>query len=287
MMLSLEARLKKQNEIIEKLRVLWTDGAARLAAISNVDPSLSNLLQGLSIDGAVEDSASEYGGGMSVYSNMSLVSNVSDTSSVISATSTVSMLSSQSMESNGLTLLDTTNSKLKRDKKSFAITGIEHSLLSRGDKTDSDSVVPETNENVKHAKRRENRRTKQEGGKDIWGLKKEGQMCKDLYGMGDVSTVATTISDISEVCLLLGNIDDFILAGKLQESMDSYTDAMAATIPPIAPQYPVQWLQRKDMECAKWFQVLDPPSELVWWCVVAKGLKLWNQLRKPILASYK
>jgi hypothetical protein len=211
----LKDRQLKHVELVEKLTALWIDGAGRLKAVSEVDPGLLKAIQGRAQD-ELEETRSDFGGGTSVYSNLSMLSSTS-TSSV---SSTLSMLSNLSdMDSNS----NSGSQSKKRGggggggaggsaggESSFAIDGIEHNLLSRG-KTDRTEFTQYDNPKLK--KRKQKMRSKKEGGgRDIFGLKQEGVMARLLYTLGDISSVSITVNELCEALLLVGGLQNQLLA---------------------------------------------------------------------------
>lgn len=279
MMRCMEQRTVKQIKIIATLRTLWEDPAARLKNVSQADPSLLNMLKEYESSGNIDDKESEFGGGMSVYSNISVSSNMSSSSSnsTVSNLSTISLLSS----------LSNLESPVKsKPDKSFAVTGIDHSLLSRGNQ--HESSLNQTSETLKQVKRREKRRNKEEGGKDILGVKSEGQQCRELYSIANISVVAASVKEVCDVCILLGTFSDISLASALQCAMDTYTHAMHELVPPIAPLYPLPWLKRRNMEEVRWFQSSQSNAdEKMWWFLIVSGLAEWKKKRNTVLSSFE
>ena len=200
----LAERQTRHIELVDKLNALWADAPGRLSAVSGVDPTLLAAIRGQEKSEELEESRSDFGGGTSVYSDMSLASNVSESST---ASSTLSMLSDLSL------------STQQRGTKgpeggSFSIAGIEHNLLSRGkaDKAELSSYQ-------ENKKKRRQRRGKGEsyGGKDVFGLKQEGAMARDLYALGDVSAVACAVGEVCDVLLLVGGFELQTLACEVYE----------------------------------------------------------------------
>jgi hypothetical protein len=193
-------RQQKHIELVDKLNALWVDAPGRLVAVSGVDPTLLAAIRGAEQAEEMEEGRSDFGGGTSVYSDMSLASNVSDASA---ASSTLSMLSDLSLSS------QQRGKSQVSDGRSFAIDGIEHNLLSRG-KTD----MTEFSSYADKKKKKKARRGKGDfhGGKDVFGLKQEGAYARDLYALGDVSSVANAVSEICDVLLLVGGFDNQTLA---------------------------------------------------------------------------
>jgi hypothetical protein len=195
-------RADKHVELTEKLCALWADPAQRVKDISSVDPSLMNATQQrLTVEN--EDLQSEYGGGASVYSNMSLASNASALSAM-SNTSVQSTLSSLSLTSSSGGVGRSGSELGSTRVKSFAIDGIEHNLLSRGkvDKTDFSQYDSNA---MKAKKKKQKMRAKDDGGgRDVYGVKQEGVLARNLYGLGDVSAVVRMASEICDTLLLVG-----------------------------------------------------------------------------------
>lgn len=296
----LPERTAKQTELVEKLNDLWRDPATRLEAVSGVDAGLLAALRGE--EEAAEDTRSDFGGGMSVYSNLSLASNMSNLSSASSASNTLSMLSDSLMsQTSAMSQASGVGyySSRKPSSSSFSVVGLEHNLLSRGngdssdmgDSNDGEFHPHETNKQKRLRKKKEMKGRKQTRERDVFGLKSEASMSKELYELGDVSSVATSVSTVCSVLLLVGGAENQLLACQLQASMDAYTSTIAAQTAPSAPLYPLEWLRRREMEEVRWFQaspenanpLLTHVAEGVWWRRSVRGLALWNKIKKKTL----
>jgi hypothetical protein len=136
-----------------------------------------------------EETRSEFGGGMSVYSNLSLASNQSGMSSTSSASNTLSMLSDSMISQSSLSYNSKGNgyySSRKPSSSSFSIVGLEHNLLSRGkgdfsaddnnDTTDGEFHPHETNKQKRLRKKKEMKGKKQTRERDVFGLKLEASL---------------------------------------------------------------------------------------------------------------
>ena len=146
-------------------------------------PALVAALRGE--DEVVEETRSEFGGGMSVYSNMSLASNLSNLSSTSNTSNTLSMLSDSLMSQSSLPSQSAGYfSKKKPSNSSFSVVGLEHDLLSKGHGTpssvgDNEEVEfrrHETNKQKRLRRKKENRGKNQMRERDVFGLKQESAM---------------------------------------------------------------------------------------------------------------
>ena len=136
---------------------------------------------------AAEETRSEFGGGMSVYSNLSLASNLSHASNTSSASNTLSMLS-DSMMSQASAMSQSSGagyySSRKPSSSSFSVVGLEHNLLSRGkgdtadedDSNDGEFHPHETNKQKRLRKKKEMKGRKQTRERDVFGLKLEAAL---------------------------------------------------------------------------------------------------------------
>ena len=244
-----------------------------------------------------DDNQSEFSYNSSNISFVSKSSNVSKKSGM----SSVSVLSN-------LSSVTATSNVSHKSKNNFSIQGIEHSLLSRGNSVDSGTPMPSqkgSNKYGKKEKRAEKKRIKGNG-KDIWGLKKEKQLTDELWLLSDISSVALTINDLNNVLLYLinnetnesnnnnnnENNNEFInLAILLQTKMDEYCNMIQNNLPPIAPDYPPEWLIQRNMKNIFPFQdfmklnstIPMKPEIISWWKSAADGIQLWKAFRKEIL----
>jgi hypothetical protein len=138
---------------------------------------------------AAEETRSEFGGGMSVYSNLSLASNLSHLSSASGASNTLSMLSDSLMSQASAMSQSSSSgagyySSRKPSASSFSVVGLEHNLLSRGsgDASDMDSGNDgdfhphETNKQKRLRKKKEMKGRKQTRERDVFGLKLEAAL---------------------------------------------------------------------------------------------------------------
>lgn len=74
--------------------------------------------------------------------------------------------------------------------------------------------------------------------------------------------------------------------------MDNYINVISSTIAPEAPLYPIEWLQKRNMEEVRWFQSTpenlnenDVNSQKVWWRQAVAGINLWKSSRRVTLSS--
>lgn len=138
---------------------------------------------------AAEETRSEFGGGMSVYSNLSLASNLSAQSGASNVSHTLSMLS-DSLMSQASAMSSQSGagagyySNRKPSGSSFSVVGLEHNLLSRGSgdsasdaaENDGDFHPHETNKQKRLRMKKDQRGRKQVRERDVFGLKLEASM---------------------------------------------------------------------------------------------------------------
>ena len=278
----IEGRLE---EVVSKLSSLWANPKERLEQVASTEPSLIAELRMLQGQNEYDDTKSEY----SLQSNLTGASNLSSRSyqSNISGTSSVSVLSNLSISSS-ISKVTTTSS--------FAIEGLEHGLLSRGN-------IEKAYVKGKHqkiSKKAEKRRGRGEGGRDLWGLQNENSMCEELWNYGQVKCLVAATIQISDVLLLLGAPLDFDLISQLQVAVESYTNLLISNPSPVAPGYPPEWLDKRLMKYVKHFQdntnqidnnddnvenkfqnSENPDNKIeTWWETVADGIKYWRTIRK-------
>jgi hypothetical protein len=74
--------------------------------------------------------------------------------------------------------------------------------------------------------------------------------------------------------------------------MDGYIDAISATVSPEAPLYPLEWLQKRNMEEVRWFQNTpenmnpeSPNAQKVWWRQAVTGINLWRSSKLNTLST--
>lgn len=73
--------------------------------------------------------------------------------------------------------------------------------------------------------------------------------------------------------------------------MDTYIDIISTTVAPEAPLYPLEWLQKRNMEEIRWFQLNSVENmnsdhinaNKVWWRQAVAGINLWKTTRKNSL----
>ena len=275
----------RTEEVVSKLSTLWANPKERLEQVASTEPSLIAELRMLQGQNEYDDTKSEY----SLQSNQTGASNLSSRSylSNTSGTSSVSVLSNLSISSS-MSKATTTSS--------FAIEGLEHGLLSRG----NIEKAYIKGKHQKMSKKAEKRRGRGEGGRDVWGLQNENSMCEELWNYGQVRCLVAATIQISEVLLLLGTSQDFDLISQLQTAVDSYTNILMLNPSPVAPGYPPEWLDKRLMNHVKHFQdinEIDNTNENVenkfnnnsensdikietWWETVADGIKYWRTIRK-------
>lgn len=314
----LEERGSKQKELVKELASLWQNPQERLNQVSSTDTLLLNHLTEKTVN--IDDSGSEYSA-VTVESSASNISS-SSRSSRISWMSSISILSDLSAASKSS---DAT--KYSKTESNFAIEGLDHTLLSRGNvsksqqrkdkKTVSNAGERDPKRYGKKEKREHKRKVRGEG-KDIWGIKREGQVCTELWLLADIASVAKTVMDLCDVLLLLFPNEELssnarTIVIRLQRAMDSYTETVIAFPPPVAPSYPVQWLSKRLMyNVMRYQETAKNPTESqtgkedewnltqrvshtipermeakdiqTWWKAAAEGIKLWRKIKKVSFA---
>jgi hypothetical protein len=73
--------------------------------------------------------------------------------------------------------------------------------------------------------------------------------------------------------------------------MDQYIHTISSTVAPEAPLYPLEWLQKRNMEEIRWFQQTPEnqnpdsmaTSQKVWWRQAVTGINLWKSMRQKTL----
>lgn len=215
----LKRRSTRHLEILSELKVLWVDPDQRLQQVSSTETALSACLRGESLT-AIDDSKSDFTAD-SRYSHSSYVSNFSSfsTASDSSGTSSVSILSGASSQS-----------KLSQ---AFSVEGLDHSLLSRGKEVrkphnDEDTSAKKAVKK-KHKSTREKRGEGRTEAKDIWGLRRELNLCDDLMRLTNIADIVETVRDICDALIFLSGEDcgssipeKCQLASDLQNAMDQY-----------------------------------------------------------------
>ena len=276
---------ERSIEIVGKLSSLWANPKERLEKVASTEPTLVVELRSMQGQHDYDDTKSEY----SLQSNQTGASNVSFRSHLSnkSGTSSVSILSNLSVNS--------TTSK-HSTTSSFTIEGLEHGLLSRGN---IGNVVKTKAKQQKISKKAEKRRGRGENGRDVWGLQNESSMCEELWNYAQIRSLVESVIQVSDVLLLLASSSqDFELISQLQAAVDSYTNILMENAPPIAPDYPPDWLETRLMTHVKYFQdksitneidntdnlidekLISNNSSKTWWEVAADGIKYWRTVRK-------
>lgn len=284
----------KMKKLVDELRSLWANTEERLQNISATEDVYNiTLFKNFKDDGddAGDETKSEY----SVSSQQSLFSSLSERSSK-SGTSTVSVLSNLSASSSSSAVSASPST-------AFSITGLDHTLLSRGTVNDSDNRGPPNtktkrkNDSLRKQKRQERSKVKGSG-KDIWGLRKENNLCEELLSYACVGEIARAVHDLCEVLFLVGGISDRLLAIELHSAMDNYATVVQENAPPLAPDYPLGWLLYRSMASVTFYQdyssrnresiaSLPPPVlqgmshelQKTWWSNAAEGIAEWHKLR--------
>jgi hypothetical protein len=292
---SMSSKGDKIIEIVNKLKERWQDPVKRLEEVKEKEPWVQRELEWMSqgyegifdstkdYDGMgndVDDNKSDYSAitsrsdmsFVSQVSNISLLSNSSDNSSVSrqSGSSTVSILSDMGSYSNG-----NNNDTVGKKGNEFAIAGLEHTLLSKGngdgdmgnnrtsrakregkkkDKYDYDKMVeknggqPLTKKQLRRLRRGENAGKDYRGHRDMLGLGKEATLCAELMNIAQsLESMCTICSDLCHAHVLIGQQPIHYSTGiALTKSMDAFCTIMRENPPNIAPAYPTLFLQERD-----------------------------------------
>ena len=265
MIATLPARSERQAILVAELSDLWMKPHARLLQVASSEPTLIAELNGghLNADGTVwkdvegDDTKSEFSI-VSRQSGASYVSTASRSSVRSTASSSVSILSNLSVGSSA--------GKSSASTSAFSIDGLDHSLLSRGTaKGPGGSEVGGKKEAPRKYKRRQRKTCKGEGGRDLWGLRREAAVCAELWGLAQMSMIARGAKDLCDVLSLfaLGDVGDNSLACELQRSVDVYVKCLQSVPPPVAPLYPPQWMAIRQMvTVCRYQETMFPPINL-------------------------
>lgn len=128
----------------------------------------------------------------------------------------------------------------------------------------NDASIKPGNEDSDYARRRQRRQERarykaQEKNKDEAGLKRESDQVDTLWQA--VASLPFAIHTMRDLCHLLAlnhgeAVADHVLSIRLQTAMEQYVRALQAameTVPP-APEYPLPWLQQRNMPHVQFFQ---------------------------------
>lgn len=128
----------------------------------------------------------------------------------------------------------------------------------------ADTTIKPGNEDSDYARRRQRRQERarykaQEKNKDEAGLKRESDQVDALWQA--VASLPFAIHTIRDLCHLLAlnhgdAVADHVLSIRLQTAMDQYVSALqtAMEMVPPAPEYPLPWLQQRNMPHVQFFQ---------------------------------
>ena len=265
MISALPGRSARQATLVTELSTLWAKPDTRLAQVASTEPTLVAELNGghINPDGTVwrdkegDDTKSEFSV-ISRQSGASYVSSASRSSVRSSASSSVSILSNMSVGSTG--------GKSVASTSAFSIDGLDHSLLSRGTvKGPGGSDMGGKKEPQRKYKRRQRKTGKGEGGRDLWGLRREAAVCAELWSLAQVSSIARNAKDLCDALSLfsLGDAGDVSLACNLQASVDLYVKELQSHSPPVAPMYPPQWMAMRLLgHVARFQEIIFPTVDL-------------------------
>jgi hypothetical protein len=72
--------------------------------------------------------------------------------------------------------------------------------------------------------------------------------------------------------------------------MDRYIQTISSCVAPEAPLYPLEWLQKRNIEEIRWFQqtpeTMNPDNvdaQKVWWRRAVTGINLWKTAKRSTL----
>lgn len=245
----------------QHLTDLWKAPSERLDAMAAVDTTLSAALKAEAGEeeeeaggiaslarGLVDDSLSEYSAA-TAYSQASVRSAVSAMSS-----STVSILSAVSDSKRSI-------AEEKAASTSFAIEGLDHSLLSRGKLSSYEENAQAYGKKVHKRDQSERRKKRIERSKtkgymkDVFGVKQELEACEELWKIAtNLPALTSLLTELCTVLLSTQTWKDRRQAQRLQEKMEGFVKAMQNVAPPYAPAYPLAWLQQRQMVRLRSFQ---------------------------------
>ena len=264
----LKNRISRHKALVSSVEAIWKDPEARLKAVSQVDPLLGGELSEQAYEPEETDNRSEY----SAVSQLSRSSNYS----FRSGTSAVSILSDLVVSSTVSEMSDTTK---------FSIEGLDHTLLSRG--TNVSKALPgKFRRKEAYTEKRERKQERKRGGKsgkDVAGLKAEADTCIELWRFAQIGAVSAYIQELSDALLVIGTQSDFVLIKSIQQAMDEYVEQIATNAPIAAPNYPLSWLQKRQMPVIQHFQENHNSKVQNWWQRVADGLSVWRSTRRSNL----
>ena len=206
-----------------------------------------------------------------------------------------------------LSLTPSSSSHRKSDAGDFSIEGLDHGLLSRGagDSSRKKNIsLHKTNGKEKKDKKRRKPKSEREKrgegrseGQDVWGIRAELNACTALMSLSNISAVSNTVADLCFALLLInnqgtscGNLRSPLKAAcLLQSRMDAYVALLESNPCPLAPSYPLEWLNKRNMSMIRHFQASEEihgklPTLLLHSQLVESGINSWRQLRKTSLS---
>lgn len=139
----------------------------------------------------------------------------------------------------------------------------ERALLDPTASNDTSGIKP-GNEDSDYARRRQRRQERarykaQEKNKDEAGLKRESDQVDTLWQA--VASLPFVVYTMRDLCHLLAlnhgdAVADHVLSIRLQTAVDQYVAALQAAMEmvPAAPEYPLPWLQQRNMPHVQFFQ---------------------------------
>lgn len=260
----LETITARYTGMVTELNAFWADPELRMSNIVTQDSSLQQHLDwrrkaeegewgegGAAMDPHnIQDGASEY----SAVSQFSLASNISLASSVKSGVSrgsntgtTVSLMSKLSSMSSSSQSLQSLNTG---PKSTFSIDGVAHSVLSRGSHKKEGKEAKAESDKMK----KKNQRRDAKIGRDLFKLKREGELADELAALADVSSMVTLLINLCNTLLLVNTPKDLELLASIMDRMGSFITTVQATLPVIAPDYPLEWLEKRSLMSIVLFQ---------------------------------
>jgi hypothetical protein len=266
---ALPARSARHRALVDELQALWNDPIARLTQVASTEPALVAEVRGAAGGdghrgdghGDVDDGKSEFTALSRATTTLSHLSGATSRSRA-SASASAASASVRSTASSSITVLSNTSltsGRASQRPSAFAIEGLDHTLLSRGEaRGPGGSDLHGRKEHPRKAKRRERKEARgSDGGRDVWGLRREAAVCRELWGLANVAAAAKGVRDLCDALLLLPppdipppapasvDADDAALAARLQRAADDHFAALKAAPPPVAPMYPPQWMQKR------------------------------------------
>jgi hypothetical protein len=239
----LEARVLRQVALVKELEGLWADPEARVKLVADTEPAAAEINR--KREAADRETVADDNG-----SDFSYASRMSEQSQR-SGMSTVSVLSNLSLSS-------AVTASSVSEKSEFSIEGMEHSLLSRG----KGGVLDITGETTKQRKarirseRKNNGRQVPKGRRDPLGLKREEEVCRQLWELSvSIAAVVGVAADLCDALLVLGGSAAVAGVAKVHAMLNTFAEKTQGSVAPVAPSYPDAWLLHFAMPTVARFQL--------------------------------